>query len=130
MEIIGIKFWFVCVCVCVCVFLCVCVCLFSFLYPSLILHYTVISLEPYLPTLYTWSYHSFCYLYLFIMLPSLNSYYSLQDRPIIKRWAVGAQEARKPRRWWARAPKNHLAWIRIQASFILKGEAIMYNLSL
>ena len=29
---------------------------------------------------------------------------------------------------WASAPKNHLAWVRIQAHFILKGEGVKSNL--
>ena len=46
----------------------------------------------------------------------------------IKRHVVGErdsdfiQKASKPRRWWTSVPKNHLTQVRIQASFILKGE--------
>ena len=31
----------------------------------------------------------------------------------------------RPRRWWTSITKNHLPWIRIQASFLLKGEVMM-----
>ena len=30
----------------------------------------------------------------------------------------------RPRRWWTSITKNHLPWIRIQASFLLKGERV------
>ena len=67
------------------------------------------------------------------MLPSLTSYCSPHNRPVIERWVAGArksdfiQKASKPRRWWTRVPKNHLAWVRIQAPFILEGEGVKSN---
>ena len=51
------------------------------------------------------------------------------DRPIIKRPVVGARhnnliwKASKQRRWWTHAPKNHLAWVRIQVPLLLKEES-------
>ena len=69
------------------------------------------------------------------LLPSLSSYYSLHYRPIIERQGVGARnsdfiwKAGKLRWWWTCAPKNHLAWVRIQAPLILKGEGVKSNTS-
>ena len=55
----------------------------------------------------------------------------LATQPASKsRWAVGTRNSNsiwktsRPRRWWTRVPKNHLTQVRIQASFILKGEGV------
>ena len=62
------------------------------------------------------------------MLPSSNLYSSPHDRPI--NWVVEAgnsdlvQKASRLRRWWTSVPKNHHTWLRIQASFIVKGEGM------
>ena len=69
------------------------------------------------------------------VLQSLSSYCSPYDRPINKRQAVWArnndfiQKASKLGRWWTHALKNHLAWVRTQASFILNGEGVKWNTS-
>ena len=47
----------------------------------------------------------------------------------IERWVAGARNSQQTERWWAHAPKNHLARVRIQASFILKGEGAKSNIS-
>ena len=38
-------------------------------------------------------------------------------------------KASKPRRWYTHTPKKHLASVRIQASFILKGEGAKSKIS-
>ena len=62
------------------------------------------------------------------LLPSPNSEFLLHDRPINletdcygKEWKLYL-ESQQLRRWWTRVPENHLIWVIIQASFILKGE--------
>ena len=70
-----------------------------------------------------------------LMLWSLSLYCSPHNRPNLERWVLEARnndlirKASRWRRWWARAPKNHLAWFRIQAPFILKGEGVKSNTS-
>ena len=45
----------------------------------------------------------------------------------IKRWDIRAstsdfiQKVSRLRRWWTSVPKNHLDWVQIQSSFVLKG---------
>jgi len=59
-----------------------------------------------------------------LLSPSLD----VHRRPINR--VVGArnndliQKASRLRKWWTSVPKNHLARVRIQASFILKGEGL------
>ena len=66
---------------------------------------------------------------------SLGSHCLSHNSPISQETTAGAGnsdfiwEDSKPRRWWTHVPKNHLAWIRIQASFILKREGIKSNIS-
>ena len=38
-------------------------------------------------------------------------------------------KAGRLRRWWTHVPKNHLAWVRIWASFIPRGEEVKSNIS-
>ena len=38
-------------------------------------------------------------------------------------------KASRPRGWWTSVPKNHLARVRIQVSFILKKEGLKSNIS-
>ena len=65
----------------------------------------------------------------FPLIPSPSSCCLLHNRPInweMTCWGRNRNlicKASRPRRWWTRVPKNHLPWVRIQASFILKEEA-------
>ena len=57
---------------------------------------------------------------------SPSSYCSPHDRPINREtrcWDF-IQKASRPRRWWTSVPKNRLPRVRIQGSFILKGEGM------
>ena len=74
--------------------------------------------------------------YLFLLfspipvLPSLNSFCSLHNRPINRETSCWSNEQRlymesqQPRRWQTNVLENHLPVVRIQASFILKGEGV------
>ena len=62
-----------------------------------------------------------------LMLPSSSSYCLLQDRPLNRETSCWGKEEwlfqkASRRRRWTSVPKNPLTWVRIQASFILKGE--------
>ena len=51
-------------------------------------------------------------------------------RPLLRQATVTLFEKTANREWWwTHVPKNNLAWIRIQASFILKREGIKSNIS-
>ena len=69
-----------------------------------------------------------------ILLPSPSSYCLLRDRPTDQETVVGARirdfiwKAGRLRRWWTHVPKNHLAWVRIQGSFIIKGKGVKSNI--
>ena len=64
------------------------------------------------------------------VLPSLNSFCSLHNRPINRETSCWSNEQRlymesqQPRRWQTNVLENHLPVVRIQASFILKGEGV------
>ena len=70
-------------------------------------------------------------------IPSLSSgsHCLSHNSPISQETTAGAGnsdfiwEDSKPRWWWTHVPKNHLAWVRIQASFILKREGVKSNTS-
>lgn len=60
---------------------------------------------------------------------SSSSFYLPHSRP--ERWVAGARNSEFIwklvslfRRWCSNVPKNHLPWVRIQASFILRGEVV------
>ena len=66
---------------------------------------------------------------------SLSSGWYYSSHKISQETSAGAGnsdfiwEESKLRRWWTHVPKNHLAWVRIQASFTLKSKGIKSNIS-
>ena len=64
------------------------------------------------------------------MLLSASIYCFITTSQYIEKWGLGAnnsnfiQKARRWRRWQASVGKNRLTRVRIQASFILKGEEV------